>query len=143
MKKIALILSIILFSCATAVIAQQPPEGKVYTAGWHKIGEVTVDFKVDRDAIQVWGTDKFKAIELKVTDAHIRVEDFDVHYEINNIQEDIKEDISLKTDFKPGDRSRVIYLKYPCLNLQKIVFVYHTVANWRHEKAHVELYGYK
>jgi len=111
--------------------------------GWYKIADKTVDFKADRDAITILGADKFKAIQIKVTDAHIHFDDFDVVYNLPGISQEFKEDISIRRDFKQGEKTRIIYLKYPCLKIDKVVFMYRTVPNWRAEKAHVEVYGLK
>ena len=111
--------------------------------GWYKIGEKTVDFQADRDQININGADKFVAIQLRVTDARLRFEDLSVVYDLPGVTQEFKEDLSIRSDFKPGGRTRIIYLKYPCLNINKIVFFYGSVPNWRYERAHVEIYGLK
>ena len=127
--------SIVMMNAATAQKAEVVTSNK---PGWHKIGETTVSFAADRDALIVLGADKFKAIRLKVTDAPIRVEDLEVYYE-----NDSKEDVQLRSVFKQGSQSRVIDLKGLDRNLKKVVFYYHSIPNWKGDKAHVELYGLK
>ncbi len=122
----------------TAVTAQKAEVVTNNKPGWHKIGETTVSFKADKDALVVLGADKFKAIRIRVTDAPIRVEDLEVYYENGS-----KEDIQLRSEFKKGSDSRVIDLKGLDRNLKKVVFVYHSLPNWKGDKAHVELYGLK
>ena len=68
MKKMLLILSVIFLS-NSFVHAQKAAVVTSNSPGWHKIGEITVNFKADRDVIIVKGADKFKALKLKVTDA--------------------------------------------------------------------------
>ena len=137
MKKTFLFLfaSIVTMSVVTAqkveVITSNKP-------GWHKIGETNAMFKSDRDVLTVLGADKFKAIQIKVTDAPIRLEDLEVYYE-----NDTKEDIQVRSEFKKGEKSRVINLKGGDRKLKKVVFVYHSIPNWKGERAHVELYGLK
>ncbi len=137
MKKTFLLLfaSIVAISTVTAQKTEVVTSNK---PGWHKIGETTVMFKADRDVLVVLGADKFKAIQIKVTDAPIRLEDIEVYYE-----NDTKEDIQIRSDFKKGEKSRVIDLKGGDRNLKKVVFVYKSIPNWKGEKAHVELYGLK
>ena len=120
----------------TAVITGNEP-------GWYKIAEKVVDFKADRDQFLIEGADKFRAIRLRVTDAHIHFEDMNVVYDLPGTPEQVKEDVQLRSDFKAGENSRVIYLQYPCLHLHHISFVYGTVPNARYEKAHVEVYALK
>jgi hypothetical protein len=143
MQKHFFILTMLIFSAFTILKAQQPSVITSNKPGWHKIGEKIVDFKADKDEIIVLGADKFKAIQLKVTDARIHMEDINVVYDLPGISETFKEDVAVRSDFKAGDRTRIIYLKYPCLKMNKIVFVYRTVPNWKYEKAHVEVYGLK
>ena len=142
MKKSILILTLIILTQFNSIFAQQAAI-VTYKPGWHKIAELNVNFRADRDDLVVIGADKFKAIRLKVTDAHVHFDDLDVIYNIPGITEPIKEDVQLRADFKAGSYSRIIYLKYPCLRLEKVVFKYSTVPNWRSEKAHVELWGLK
>ena len=143
MKKLFFIPALLLFAGFSIVKAQQPAVITGNEPGWYKIGEKVVDFKSDRDHFWVEGADKFVAIQLRVTDAHIRFEDMNIVYELPGMPEKLKEDVELRSDFKAGDRSRVIALKYPCLRLYQISFVYGTVPNWRYERAHVEVYGLK
>ena len=138
MKKTFFILLLPALIFTNALKAQQS-----YKPGWHKVAEKSVDFKLDKDQIEVLGADKFKAIQLKVTDARIRMEDLNVVYDLPGVSEQFKEDITVRSDFKAGERTRIIYLKYPCLKINKIVLVYHTIPNWRSEKAHVEVYALK
>lgn len=122
----------------TAVQAQKPVVVWSNKPGWHKIGETTVDFKAEKDALLVLGADSFKDIAIKVTDAPIHIHDLTVYYENGQ-----SENIQLRNDFNPGDESRIINLNGQNRKLKKVVFDYGTVANWRGEKGHVELYGLK
>jgi len=106
--------------------------------GWHKIGSVTADFKVEKDAIEVLGADRFKAIKLKVTDAPIQIYDLEVYYEAGDV-----ENIQVRQDLKRGEETKVLDLKGYDRELKKVVFIYKTVANTKENKATVELYGLK
>ena len=143
MRKLSFISLLLIFSAFNMLRAQQTSVVTSNKPGWHKIAEQTVDFKTDRDEILILGADKFKAIQLKVTDARIRIEDMDVRYDLPGMQDRLKEDIQVRADFKAGDRTRIIYLKYPCLKLYNVSFVYRTIPNWHFEKAHIEVYGLK
>jgi len=137
MKKMLLVLSVIVLSNSLAN-AQKKEVVKSNKPGWHRIGEVTVNFKADKDVIAVLGADKFKAIKLKVTDAPIRMDDLKVVYENEST-----EDLQVRAEFAKGGETRVIDLKGGDRNLKKVIFFYKTVPNWKGEKAHVELYGLK
>jgi len=138
MKKI---LSILLLAMAPAfsipAFAQKPAVISSDKAGWHKIGETTVNMKSEKDEIYVMGKDQFKSLKVIVTDAPIYLSSMVVYYEGG-----ATEDATLSADLKPGAETRVIDLK-GTKELKKVTFVYKTAANARNEKAHVELWGLK
>ena len=136
MKKTIVIMLIAAF--ASNASAQKPAVVVSNEPGWHKIGQVTANFKVDKDELIVLGADHFKAIKLKVTDASIHIYDLEVYYESGD-----KEDIQVRQDLKKGEETRVIDLKGKERTLKKVVFVYKSISNIKDEKAHVELYGLK
>ena len=143
MKKLSFVLGLVVFLSFNMLKAQQTAVITGNEPGWYKIAEKVVDFKADRDMFLIEGADKFRAIQLRVTDAHIHFEDMNVVYDLPGTPEQVKEDVQLRSDFKAGEKSRIIYLQYPCLKLHQISFVYGTVPNARYEKAHVEVYGLK
>ena len=138
MKKILITFILIAPFFAGVAFSQKPTVVMSDKAGWHKIGEMTADFKAEKDELVVLGADKFKSIKIKVVDAPMHIAALEVYYESGD-----KEDISLKSDFKAGGESRVIDLKGKDRSLKKVVFVYNTVPNSKHDKAHVELWGLK
>ena len=138
MKKI---LSILLLALAPAfavpALAQKPAVMTNDKAGWHKIGETTVNMKSEKDEIVVMGKDRFKSLKIVVTDHPIYLSSMVVYFEGGTT-----EDATLSADLKPGAESRVIDLK-GTKELKKVTFVYKTAANAKNERAHVELWGLK
>ena len=137
MKKTLLILLATVFTVGV-LHAQKPEVVTNHKAGWHKIGDANVNFKTDKDQFIILGADRFKAIQVKVDDAPVRIEDMQVFYEGGS-----KEDVSLRSDFKPGGESRVVDLKNGSAELKKVMFVYKTIPNSTADKAHIELWGLK
>lgn len=137
MKKILFVLLATVFA-ATAVNAQKPEVVTNNKEGWHKIGEAKVNFKTEKDAFLILGADKFKSIQIRVKDAPIRLEDLNIEYDGG-----IKEDVSLKTNFAAGSKSRVIDLKNNTKGLKKVEFLYKTVPNGSGDRAEIELWGLK
>jgi len=133
MKKTIFFLLVALLT-VSALHAQKTKVVTNNNPGWHKIGEATVDFKADRDAFIVEGKDKFKAIQIKIIDAPVRLEDLHVSYDDGG-----KEDISVRSDFNPGSESRIIELQKGTGGLNKVVFYYKTVHNMTTQKAHTEI----
>lgn len=137
MKKIIIALLAIAGSYGISA-GQQPAVMVSDKAGWHKIGETTVDFKRDRDEILVMGADRFAAIKFKVSDAPIDLQDLEVYYESGDQQ-----NIAVRTPIEAGMESRKIDLNGGERNLKKIVFLYKTLPNRMDEKATVQIWGYK
>ena len=105
--------------------------------GWHKIGEVKADFKMENQSISVLGKDKFKSILLKVTDAPINIEGIQVFYESGDMEE-----FDVKNELKAGAETKKLDMKGGSQEIKKVTFTY-TLPNQQDEKAHVELYGLK
>jgi hypothetical protein len=138
MKKI---LGIMLFAFASALVmpafAQKPAVVTTEKAGWHKIGETTADMKSEKDEIIVLGNDRFKSLKVVVTDQPISITSMVIYYEGGN-----SETVALNADMKAGYETGVIDLKGD-KEINKITFVYKTVANSKNDKSHVELWGLK
>lgn len=137
MKKTILILfATVLIS--SVLRAQKPEVVTSNKAGWRKIGDANVNFKTDKDEFIVLGKDRFKSIQLKVTDAPVHVEDLQVYYEGGG-----KESVTVNQDFSAGSESKVFNLKNNSAEINKVVFIYRTKPNVKVDKAHIELWGLK
>jgi hypothetical protein len=138
MKKVTLVFMLLSAILLNSAYAQEPSVMLSDKPGWHKIGEVKADFKMENQSISVLGNDEFKSILLKVTDAPINILDLQVFYESGETEE-----IDVKNELQPGSETRKIDLKGSGKDIQKVVFTYKTLPNQADEKAHVELYGLK
>ena len=138
MKKVILVffaMSALLFNTA---FAQEPSIMLSDKPGWHKIGEVKADFKMENQSISVMGKDKFKSILLKVTDAPINIEGIQVFYESGDMEQ-----FDVKNELKAGAETKKLDMKGGGQEIKKVTFTYKTLPNQQDEKAHVELYGLK
>jgi hypothetical protein len=138
MKKAVLVLAVLFAVLLNSAFAQEPSVMLSDKPGWHKIGEVKADFKMENESISVLGADKFKSILLKVTDAPINIERVQVFYESGQMEE-----FDVKNELKPNSETRKIDLKDGTQEIKNVTFTYKTVPNQQEEKAHVELYGLK
>ena len=138
MKNKLAILLLLISGSFGRVSAQKPVVMVSDKAGWHKIGETTVDFKKEMDEVIVLGADRFTALKFKVTDAPIDLQNLQVWFE-----NDTKQDIELRNPIEVGKESRVVDLPGNQLEIRKIVFIYKTLEGRSDEKAHVEIYGLK
>ena len=118
--------------------AQQPAIITSDKAGWHKIGETTVNFQKESDEIIVMGADRFASIKFKVEDAPIDLISLEVYYESGDNQK-----ININMPIKAPGESRVVDLNGGERNLKKIVFIYKTLPNRKDVKAHVMVWGLK
>ena len=137
MKKLILMMSLVT-ATALSAIAQQPELITSNKAGWHKIGDVTANFKLDKDGITVLGRDRFKSIKLIVKDAPLEIFSVEVYYESGE-----SEFIKVDQKLEKGESTRAIDLKGRDRELKKVVFVYKTIPNSKDEKSEIELYGLK
>jgi hypothetical protein len=138
MKKTVVIVFALLFAMVTYTFAQEPAIVTSDKPGWHKIGEVKADFKMDSESIAVLGKDQFKAIKLKVTDATMDIEKVTVFFESGSTQE-----IPVHGAIKAGVETGEYKLQNPTEEIKKVTFTYKSLPNAKDEKAHVELYGLK
>jgi len=138
MKKTVVIVFALLFAMVTYTFAQEPAIVTSDKPGWHKIGEVKADFKMDSESILVVGKDQFKAIKLKVTDAAMDIEKVTVFFESGSSQE-----IPVHGVLKAGVETGEYKLQNPTEEIKKVTFTYKSQPNAKDEKAHVELYGLK
>lgn len=107
-------------------------------AGWHKIGETTVNFQKEREEIVVIGADRFASIKFKVMDAPIDLISLEIYYESGD-----KQDVKVNMPIKAPGESGIIALNGGERSLKKIIFVYKTLPNRKDVKAHVEILGLK
>ncbi len=106
--------------------------------GWHKMGERTINWKMDHDEILVIGADRFASIKFVAAFASIDLKSVEVVYESGDSQK-----IILNNPIMVGTESKVIDLNGGERRIKKIVFLYKTLANQNTEKALVEVWGYK
>ena len=107
--------------------------------GWHRIGELNVDLKKDRDEVKVMGKDQFRQIKLKAEDAAIEFNDIEVYFENDNTPQKIHVGMILKED----EETKPMDLEGRNKPINKIVFMYKTAPNQQKEKAEIEIYGLK
>jgi hypothetical protein len=136
MKRTILISLMLLFGVAISTLAQEPLIVSREDPGWHKIGQVKADFKMESESISVIGADELKAIKLKVTDAPINIQNVIVFYESGKMQE-----IPIKGVLQAGGETGSFDLARPKEAIKKITFTYKSEPNFKGDKAHVELYG--
>ena len=122
----------------TKVFAQKPAVVASNEAGWQHIGQTTASFKSQNESIEVLGADEFTAIKLKVTDAPLHIERLQVFYESGDMEE-----INVRSEIGANNETKVIKLKHPDRDINKVAFTYKTASNAAGEKADVELYGLK
>ena len=138
MKKLMLAFLVFTVAIVNSGFAQKPSIMLSDKPGWHKIGEIKADFKMEQESIAVMGKDRFKSILLKVTDAPINIIALQVFYESGK-----SEEFDVKNELKAGSETRKIDLKNDSQEIKKVTFTYKTLPNQQDEKAHVELYGLK
>ncbi len=139
MKKIgAKILFVLAMLCYLNTYAQKPAVVSGNESGWQHIGQATASFKSQNESIEVLGADEFSAIKLKVLEAPLEIDRLQVFYESGDMEE-----IKIDKEIGRDNETRVIQLKHPDRDIEKVAFTYKTGANAQGEKADVALYGLK
>src|SRR5277367_2452193 len=136
--KRSMIITLLAMTGYGAAWAQLPKVISSDKKGWHKIGETRVDFKKERDDIDILGANRFSAIQLKVDDAPIDLIGAEAYYASGD-----KQDLKLYASIKAPGESDIINLNGGERTLKKIVLVYKTIPNYKDKKAHVEIWGLK
>jgi len=143
MKKILLIVLFVAagsFNIAFAQAKREPakPAVSVNTApGWHKIASTAAELNTDRDAVAIYGADKFKALRIKATQHGVHIKTMRVYYENGTA-----ELLDMNSDLKAGETSKDMSID-STKAVKKVTYVYHAMPNKNKEKARIELYGLK
>lgn len=135
MKK--LVLMLLLVASSANLMAQSPKVVVSDKDGWHKIGETTVNHDKETDKIQILGANRFASIKIKVTDAPIRLEYFDIHLDNGEVK-----NVKIGQEIKKEGETAVVHLGGE-KNIKSVDFFYHTIGQPKDKKAHVELWGLK
>ncbi|HEX8575620.1 MAG TPA: hypothetical protein VF677_04930 [Flavobacterium sp.] len=138
MKRYIIIIIIAFVAGYTTIEAQVPAVMLDNKAGWHKIGETTVNYKKEKDQVLVLGYDRFSAIKFKVEDAPIDLSLVEVYYKSGD-----KQSINVGSSLKANEESKEIKLNGGKRKVKKIVFVYKTQPNNDDKRAHVAIWGLK
>jgi len=143
MKKILLTSSILfagLIGTAFAQAKNEPAKPAVEITskpGWHKIATTAVELNVDKDAVAVFGMDKFKALHVKATAHGVHIKSMRVEYEDGTTAL-----LDVNSDLKAGETSKNFNIDIN-KKVKKVAYVYNAEPNKNNEKAHLVLYGLK
>jgi len=105
---------------------------------WQKIGEATVNLKLDKDKVPVSQAGNFKSIRIKTTDAPVHVRNLIIEYVDGGSQ-----NIAVNRDFKAGAESPVLNLDKVQSRIKEMTIVYRTMSTTEGDKAHVEVWALK
>jgi hypothetical protein len=143
MKKIHLISLLLLAGSFNIVFGQakkEPAKPAVMVseaAGWHKIASTAAELNTDKDAVAIFGADKFKALRVKATNHGVHIKSMHVYYEDGTTAL-----LDVNSELKAGETSRDISID-SSKPLKKVTYVYNALPNKNNEKARIELYGLK
>jgi hypothetical protein len=143
MKKICLISLLIIAGICNKTFAQaknepsKPAVAISETAGWHKIASTAAEINTDKDAVAIFGADKFKALRVKATKHGIHIKSMRVYYE-----DGTTDLLDVNSNLKTGETSKDINID-SSKPLKKVAYVYNAEPNKNNEKARLELYGLK
>jgi hypothetical protein len=125
-----LILSVCLASCGSNRRSIAIEEG------WELLGEQKVNFVKDKDVIEVRSTNKFTAIQFKVEEHEIRLNELTVYFQNGD-----KLSPAVDAIIAPDQSSRVIEVGAEGRYITKIEFKYRTTGNVFSGRANVLVFG--
>jgi len=143
MKKIHLVTVLLLVSGINAAFSQaknEPAKPAVAVsdkAGWHKIATTAVEVNTDKDAVAIFGADKFKALHVKALGHGVHIKSMNVNYE-----DGTNATLDVNSDLKAGETSKDFNID-GTKPIKKVTYVYNAMPNKNNEKARLELYGLK
>lgn len=128
----------LLLAVSSASVWAQTPKVVISDKdGWHKIGETVVSLDKETDKIIIVGANRFASVKIKVTEAPIRLESFDIFFDNNQTK-----NVKIGQEIKHEGETAVVDLGGE-KNITKVEFYYHTIGDDKSKKAHVELWGLK
>jgi hypothetical protein len=131
-------LSILLSVAILATFALRTADADWDRTGWIKLGERTVNGKIDRDSIVVGRSEgKFTKLTLAVDGSDLELLSFVVTFANGQ-----KFSPAVKHHFKEGARTRVIDLPGDERIIQRIDFTYKNVRDGK-GNAHLEVWAFK
>lgn len=127
----------LLFSLSTILtFANAIPSSALFLAKWEKLGMKKVNYKADRDEINVGVREgQFTALKLVVRKGGINLQKVAVHFGNGDVEE-----LELRNDLPRGGESRVLDLPGNTRVIEKVVLWYDT-KNYANQRAEVALWG--
>lgn len=110
--------------------------GMAQTGSWERLGTRAVDYKLDKDVVQV-GAKKGGFTKLKVV---VDGGSINMHKMIITYGNGTKETLELRHNFRPNSASRLIDIRGGKRLIQTITFYYDT-KNLAHSKAVLTVFG--
>ena len=107
-------------------------------AGWHKIGEKTVDLAMEKGEMMVIGSNRFAELVFKVKDEPIEISSIDIYFTDGGTQH-----VNVGEKIKAPGQSKEVKLTDAERSIKKIDFMYKTESNTKNKKASLEIWGLK
>jgi hypothetical protein len=104
--------------------------------GWEMLGELTVNFGRDRDAIDVRSSNRLTAIRFMVEDREVKLNELTIIFQNGDRLQPVVDEI-----IPPDTYSRVIDISNEGKYISRIEFKYRTTGNLLKGRAHVLVFG--
>lgn len=124
------VMFVVLIGCASSKSASAEPPAR-----WEVLGEKRVNYRMDRDVMNVNNREAYKQIRIAVNGGSLNMYRATIYFENGGTQE-----VDLRNNFNRGSSSRTIDLNGKMRRIDKIVFWYDT-KNHSRRKATVTVLG--
>ncbi|QEC42025.1 DUF2541 family protein [Pseudobacter ginsenosidimutans] len=124
------VIMIFVAGCSSSKTASAEPPAK-----WEVLGEKRVNYRMERDVMNISGRDVYKQIRIAVNGGSLNMYRATIYFENGGTQE-----VDLRKNFRSGSSSRVIDLTGSRRRIDKITFWYDT-KNQSRRKAVLTVWG--
>lgn len=124
------VMFVVLIGCASSKSASAEPPAR-----WEVLGEKRVNYRMDRDVMNINNREAYKQIKIAVNGGSLNMYRATIYFENGGSQE-----VDLRNNFNRGSSSRTIDLNGNMRRINKIVFWYDT-KNYSRRKATLTVLG--
>ena len=134
-------LAILALMVCTVALPAQDTKRKVILSdkeGWHKLGEVVVDYKQASQEIKPMGANKFAYVRFKILNAPVSLSTVQIMFDNDEVQ-----DANIGAEISEGGETETIALTGGERDIKKVIFNYQGVRSEGDKRARIEVWGMK
>lgn len=136
MRTLAIAILLFITGSFTTMNQREVVHSKYDTAIWKKIGEMKVNFELEREEFIPKGRNQFTALKFVIKKAPVEISKMEIYFTNGD-----KQNVVIEEDISSQGESQAIQLNGGERQIAKVVFEYKTHPNEEQVRAGVELWG--